>query len=54
MSDEARIALLIDADNCPAGKIEVILDELAKYGVPNVRRAYGNWKSNNLKGWEEV
>jgi len=54
MSDEARIALLIDADNCPAGKIEVILDELAKYGVPNVRRAYGNWKSNNLKGWEDV
>ena len=54
MSDEARIALLIDADNCPAGKIEVILDELAKYGVPNVRRAYGNWKSNHLKGWEDV
>jgi len=54
MTDEARIALLIDADNCPAAKIEVILDELAKYGVPNVRRAYGNWKNNNLKGWEEV
>lgn len=54
MTDEARIALLIDADNCPAAKIEVILDELAKYGVPNVRRAYGNWKNNNLKGWEDV
>ena len=54
MSDEARIALLIDADNCRAGKMEVILDERAKYGVPNVRRAYGNWKSNTLKGWEEV
>ncbi|THF58124.1 NYN domain-containing protein [Pseudothauera rhizosphaerae] len=54
MTDEARIALLIDADNCPAAKIEVILDELAKYGVTNVRRAYGNWKSSGLKSWEEV
>ncbi|AUL99892.1 MAG TPA: NYN domain-containing protein [Pseudothauera hydrothermalis] len=54
MTDEARIALLIDADNCPAAKIEVILDELAKYGVTNVRRAYGNWKSSGLKSWEDV
>lgn len=52
--DEVRIALLIDADNCPAAKIEVILDELAKYGVTNIRRAYGNWKSQGLKSWEEV
>lgn len=54
MTEESRIALLIDADNCPAAKIEVILDELAKYGVTNVRRAYGNWKSSGLKSWEEV
>lgn len=54
METENRIALLIDADNCPAAKIEVILDELAKYGVTNIRRVYGNWKSHNLKGWEEV
>lgn len=54
METENRIALLIDADNCPASKIEVILDELAKYGVTNIRRAYGNWKSHGLKGWEEV
>ena len=54
METENRIALLIDADNCPASKIEVILDELAKYGVTNIRRAYGNWKSHGLKSWEEV
>jgi len=50
---EAHIALLIDADNSPAAKIEVILTELSTYGVTNVRRAYGNWKKNELKGWEE-
>ncbi|MDR1076191.1 MAG: NYN domain-containing protein [Xanthomonadaceae bacterium] len=51
---EKRIAVLIDADNAPASKIDVILAEVARYGVANVRRAYGNWKSPNLKSWEEV
>lgn len=50
---EARIALLIDADNSPAQKIEVILTELSTFGTTNVRRAYGNWKKSELKGWEE-
>lgn len=54
MPEESHIALLIDADNCPAAKIEVILDELAKFGVTNIRRAYGNWKSTGLKSWEQV
>jgi uncharacterized LabA/DUF88 family protein len=54
MTHEAKIALLIDADNCPATKIDEILDELARFGVINIRRAYGNWKSPNLRSWEVV
>ncbi len=50
---EPHIALLIDADNAPASKIDVILNELSKFGVTNVRRAYGNWKKSELKGWED-
>jgi uncharacterized protein (TIGR00288 family) len=50
---EPHIALLIDADNSPAAKIDVILTELSTFGVTNVRRAYGNWKKSELKGWEE-
>ncbi|MGO1541564.1 MAG: NYN domain-containing protein [Luteimonas sp.] len=50
---ELRIALLIDADNAPASRIEPILTELARHGVANVRRAYGNWKNPHLKGWED-
>ena len=53
LTREARIALLIDADNSPASKIDVILTELSTFGVTNVRRAYGNWKKQELKGWEE-
>jgi uncharacterized LabA/DUF88 family protein len=45
--------MLIDCENSSANAIDGILSELAKYGVVNVRRAYGNWKSPNLKGWEE-
>lgn len=54
MTHEHRIALLIDADNSPAGKIDEVLDELAKYGVINIRRAYGDWKIRHLNAWEEV
>jgi len=54
MSDtKTHIALLIDADNSPAAKIEVILAELAKYGVANIRRAYGNWTKPGLKKWTD-
>ncbi|TXH77742.1 MAG: NYN domain-containing protein [Lysobacteraceae bacterium] len=52
MDDRMRIALLIDADNAPASKIEVVLAELARHGIANVRRAYGNWKSPTLQKWE--
>ena len=52
--NEKRIALLIDADNAPASKIDVILAEVARHGEANVRRAYGNWKSQHLNGWEKV
>lgn len=49
---EAKIALLIDADNAPASKIAMILAQIAHYGEANIRRAYGNWKSPNLQAWE--
>lgn len=48
------IALLIDADNAPASKIDFIVTELATYGVLNIRRAYGNWTKHSLSGWQRV
>ncbi len=49
-----RIALLIDADNAPAAKIDEVLTELSTIGVINVRRAYGNWTKGALAGWQDV
>ena len=54
MDRKPRVALLIDADNSPASKIDLILNELSTFGETNIRRAYGNWKKNELKGWEEM
>lgn len=54
MESKPRVALLIDADNSPASKIDLILNELSTFGETNIRRAYGNWKKSELKGWEEA
>lgn len=48
---DRRIALLIDADNVSHGKISAMLAELSKYGVANIRRAYGDWTAPGMKGW---
>jgi uncharacterized protein (TIGR00288 family) len=54
MDHKPRVALLIDADNSPASKIDLILNELSTFGETNIRRAYGNWKKSELRGWEEA
>jgi len=48
----ARIAVLIDADNTSGTHAAAILEELARYGVPTVKRAYGDWTTPNLGGWK--
>ena len=50
---EDHIALFIDCDNISHRSIEGIINELSKYGVVNIRQAYGNWTKDNLKNWEE-
>jgi len=54
LKGKEKIALFIDADNAPAAKIDTVLSELAKFGVVTIRKAYGNWKSPRLKGWEDI
>ena len=54
MEAKARIALLIDADNVSARRIDLILNELSGYGETSIRRAYGNWTKSELRGWAGV
>ena len=53
MSERKRIALLIDCDNVSHNSIEGVLEELAKYGMVNVRHAHGDWNNSSLSGWVE-
>ena len=48
-----RLAVLIDADNAPRDCLQGIMEEVAIYGTPNVKRAYGDWSSRNLSGWRQ-
>jgi uncharacterized protein (TIGR00288 family) len=50
-SNGVRIAVLIDADNTSPKYAEAILEELAKYGAPTIKRAYGDFSSPRLSGW---
>ena len=48
-----RIAVLIDADNTSLGCLEEVLTELSLRGRIIVKRAYGNWKKEELKNWPD-
>ncbi|HOK00140.1 MAG: NYN domain-containing protein [Treponemataceae bacterium] len=50
---QAKLAVLIDADNTQPAIIEGLLNEVAKYGVASVKRIYGDWTSNNLRSWKD-
>jgi uncharacterized LabA/DUF88 family protein len=50
---QAKLAVLIDADNTQPAIIEGLLDEVAKYGVASVKRIYGDWTSTNLRSWKD-
>jgi hypothetical protein len=52
-TDATRLAVLIDSDNTTASVTTELLEEIAKYGTPTVKRAYGDWTTQNLAGWKD-
>jgi hypothetical protein len=51
-TDTTRLAVLIDSDNTTASLTTELLAEVAKYGTPTIKRAYGDWTTPNLAGWK--
>jgi hypothetical protein len=45
--------VLIDADNASASVAKELLEEVAKHGTATIKRAYGDWTTQNLIGWKE-
>ncbi len=54
MEKELKLAVLIDADNIPATYVKEMMEEIAKYGVPTIKRIYGDWTSPYVKKWKGV
>ena len=52
MKNLKNIVLLIDADNTQLSKLEGVIREISTHGRIVVKRAYGNWKKDILKNWE--
>ncbi|MBN2682836.1 MAG: NYN domain-containing protein [Bacteroidales bacterium] len=50
--DDLKLAVLIDADNIPYSNIKGMLDEIAKLGVPTIKRIYGDWTKPTVSGWK--
>ena len=52
MKNLKKIAMLIDADNTQLSKLEAVIQEISANGRIVVKRAYGNWRKDSLKNWE--
>ena len=47
-----RLAVLIDAENVPRNCMKRVMEEIAIYGTPTIKRIYGDWTSPVVSGWK--
>lgn len=48
------MAVLIDGDNIPSAHVKEMMEELAKYGNPTIKRIYGDWTRPGLTKWKNL
>ncbi|MCX8948802.1 NYN domain-containing protein [Vibrio parahaemolyticus] len=48
-----KIAVLIDSENTPHSKLNLIIEELSSFGQIIVKRAYGDFSAEQLKNWKQ-
>jgi uncharacterized LabA/DUF88 family protein len=51
---EARLAVLIDADNVPYSNVKEMMEEISKNGNPTIKRIYADWTGSTVSGWKKV
>ena len=49
-----NIAVLIDGENIPSAHVHEMMEEIAKYGNPTIKRIYGDWTKPRLSKWKNV
>lgn len=51
---DLNLAVLIDGDNIPSAYVKEMMEEIAKYGNPTIKRIYGDWTNPRLGKWKNV
>lgn len=51
---DSKLAVLIDGDNIPSAYVKEMIEEIAKYGNPTIKRIYGDWTNPGLSKWKNV
>lgn len=54
MESEKKLAVLIDGDNIPSAHVKEMMEEIAIYGTPTIKRIYGDWTQPGLNKWKAV
>ena len=49
-----NLAVLIDGDNIPSAHVKEMMEEIAKYGNPTIKRIYGDWTKPHLTKWKNL
>ena len=52
MENDIRLAVLIDGDNIPSTHVKEMMEEIAKYGNPTIKRIYGDWTNPHVARWK--
>ncbi len=51
---DLNLAVLIDGDNIPSAYVKEMMEEIAKYGNPTIKRIYGDWTKPHLSKWKDI
>ena len=54
MNKDLNLAVLIDGDKKPSKYNKEMMEEIAKYGVPSIKRIYGDWTKPHLSKWKKI
>ena len=54
MEKDIKLAVLIDGDNIPSAYVKEMMEEIAKYGNPTIKRIYGDWTKPTLTKWKKL
>lgn len=53
-NEKKKVALFIDSENISYKRIDEILQKLLDFGEVCIKKAYGDWRKESMRGWDEI